>query len=51
MAQFILTNLEEIIEKLSQDPKSLKRELLEYLINTILRAEYDNQLQAGRYFK
>lgn len=49
MAQFILTNPEEIIEKLSQDPKSLKRELLECLINAILRAESDNQLQAGRY--
>ncbi len=49
MAQIILTNPEEILSKLSQDPSSLKRELLEILVNAVLKTDSDNQLHAGRY--
>lgn len=50
-AHVILANPEEILSRLFQDPNALKRELLESLINETLRAEYDNQLRAGRYVR
>ena len=49
MAQIILTNPEEILEMLAQDPNDLKKELLQSLFNAILKVESDDQLHAGRY--
>ena len=49
MAQIILTNPEEILEMLAQDPNGLKKELLQSLFNAILKVESKDQLKAGWY--